>query len=307
MSTDFWAGYLSGALGILVGNPLDIIKVQLQAGNTLSSGSRFQGTAALVTGTAAPVIGYGALNALLFVTYNRSHSALQKALGSASDRNLFATWLAGAAGGLATWVVSAPTELIKCRAQMSASSEGSWRIAQSIWRTEGIRGFYLGGAVTALRDSVGYGFYFWSYELANSCWPSSTHNETPSLRQEAPKILLCGGIAGIITWASVFPLDTIKTRVQTQLPGFRSEITPIMHTSNAETSHAPRRPASLDIARTMFREGGLSIFFRGLTVCSVRAFIVNAVQWAAYEWVMMEFSKDYKKSNAVHRDNMIVP
>ena len=32
MSADFWAGYISGAVGIVIGNPLDIIKVRLQAG-----------------------------------------------------------------------------------------------------------------------------------------------------------------------------------------------------------------------------------------------------------------------------------
>jgi solute carrier family 25 carnitine/acylcarnitine transporter 20/29 len=37
---------------------------------------------------------------------------------------------------------------------------------------------------------------------------------------------------------------------------------------------------------TAYREGGLAIFFRGLGVCSLRAFVVNAVQWAVYEWVM---------------------
>ena len=31
-SPDFYAGYLGGAAGILIGNPLDIVKVQLQAG-----------------------------------------------------------------------------------------------------------------------------------------------------------------------------------------------------------------------------------------------------------------------------------
>lgn len=30
----------------------------------------------------------------------------------------------------------------------------------------------------------------------------------------------------------------------------------------------------------------MHVFFRGLTVCCVRAFIVNAVQWAVYEWMM---------------------
>jgi solute carrier family 25 carnitine/acylcarnitine transporter 20/29 len=33
MSADFWAGYISGAAGIIVGNPLDLIKTRLQAGS----------------------------------------------------------------------------------------------------------------------------------------------------------------------------------------------------------------------------------------------------------------------------------
>jgi len=34
MSADFWAGYVSGAVGIVIGNPLDLIKTRLQAGKT---------------------------------------------------------------------------------------------------------------------------------------------------------------------------------------------------------------------------------------------------------------------------------
>lgn len=36
MSADFWAGYFSGAAGIVIGNPLDLIKVRVQAGITTS-------------------------------------------------------------------------------------------------------------------------------------------------------------------------------------------------------------------------------------------------------------------------------
>jgi solute carrier family 25 carnitine/acylcarnitine transporter 20/29 len=36
MSADFWAGYVSGAAGILIGNPLDLVKTRLQAGNNAS-------------------------------------------------------------------------------------------------------------------------------------------------------------------------------------------------------------------------------------------------------------------------------
>ena len=36
MSADFYAGYISGVVGICAGNPLDVIKVQLQAGHRAS-------------------------------------------------------------------------------------------------------------------------------------------------------------------------------------------------------------------------------------------------------------------------------
>ncbi|GAB0131860.1 hypothetical protein EsDP_00000316 [Epichloe bromicola] len=298
MSTDFWAGYFSGAVGILVGNPLDIVKLRLQAGKTATSGAIPQRNAALAAGAAAPVLGYGALNALLFVSYNRSESALQKALFP--EKSLVATWLAGAAGGLATWVISAPTELIKCCAQISISHDSSWRVVRKIWQTEGLRGFYVGGFVTAVRDSVGYGFYFWSYELANNYWPFMTQEEAHPMRNEAPKIMVCGGFAGVITWASVFPLDTIKTRLQVQQSDFQSEASPSTRGLRTGNSHGSKRLGSSEIARNLFREGGLTIFFRGLTVCSIRAFIVNAAQWAAYEWLMMEFSQGYKKKDSLN-------
>jgi solute carrier family 25 carnitine/acylcarnitine transporter 20/29 len=81
-------------------------------------------------------------------------------------------------------------------------------------------------------------------------------------------------------------LDVIKTRVQTQgisrspagaLSGEQSGLLP---------SRDSGRLSTIQIARQAYREEGLSVFFRGLGVCSLRAFFVNAVQWAVYEWMM---------------------
>lgn len=102
------------------------------------------------------MLGYGALNALLFVSYNRTLEVLHD--DATKPANGWKIWLAGAVGGLATWVVSAPTELVKCRAQVSSGERSSWSITRDIVRAEGIRGLYLGGVVTSLRDSIGYGF-----------------------------------------------------------------------------------------------------------------------------------------------------
>ena len=115
--------------------------------------------------------------------------------------------------------------------------------------------------------------------------------EDDSDRQHAVKVLLCGGLAGVVTWASIFPLgtyvfqlryvlcianrleDVVKTRMQTWdfLPSYQST------TSEDLIS---RKPTTLQVARDAYRAEGFNVFFRGLGICSARAFIVNAVQWA---------------------------
>lgn len=189
MSADFWAGYVSGAVGILVGNPLDLIKTRLQAGNDSQSNKsasqsttssaigndpkvtpsrNFNTWTSYARGAAAPILGYGALNALLFVTYNRTLSLLTSGNfhfgkpGGTEPLEMQASawkiWTAGAVGGLATFVVSAPTELVKCRAQVAEPARSSWEVFREVWRDGGLRGLYAGGAVTSLRDGIGYGF-----------------------------------------------------------------------------------------------------------------------------------------------------
>lgn len=99
------------------------------------------------------------------------------------------------------------------------------------------------------------------------------------------KVLLCGGLAGVITWATIFPLDVIKTRVQTQA---LHSVSPRGGEERGLLQSATRdaRLSSFEIARHAYRTDGAGVFFRGLGVCSVRAFVVNAVQWAVYEWMM---------------------
>lgn len=175
MAADFWAGYLSGAIGIVIGNPMDLIKTRVQASSTAVRTpnasaaqnitpthwtSHFERLSALARGAAAPILGYGALNALLFVTYNRSLALLNTGNIDEWPKAPFqaSIWAAGALGGFATFVVSAPTELVKCRAQVSNPPRSSWQVTKDVWRADGVRGLYMGGGITSVRDAVGYGF-----------------------------------------------------------------------------------------------------------------------------------------------------
>lgn len=96
------------------------------------------------------------------MSYNRSLNLLGER-DYAHPASLARVFCAGAAGGFATFVVSAPTELVKCRAQVYDSLRGggtvsSWSVARETWRAEGVKGFYHGGVVTGVRDAVGYAF-----------------------------------------------------------------------------------------------------------------------------------------------------
>lgn len=109
---------------------------------------------------------------------------------------------------------------------------------------------------------------FWSYEYCKRL--ISSEDDTTNLA--ALKILLCGGIAGVVTWTSVFPLDVIKTRLQAgtiETSQDRPLLPSRIHTRDA---------SSIKVAREVYQTEGLKAFYRGLGVCSFRAFIVNAVQ-----------------------------
>ncbi|ETI25056.1 hypothetical protein G647_04426 [Cladophialophora carrionii CBS 160.54] len=285
MSADFWASYFSGAIGILIGNRLDVLKVRAQAstntGDAVSVRTREPENAvkrftALFRGAAAPILGYGALNSILFLSFNRSLSLMDPGIfdyTKLAGVDLSKIWVAGAIGGLATFVVSAPSELIKCRAQLVIDGQGSsYHVLKDVWKHGGIRGLYYGGTITAFRDSFGYGWYFWSYELTKRLLLS--RQADPFVSPTAADVLISGGIAGVVTWVSIYPLDVIKTRLQTQ-PSWTVERQRLLPGSEMA---AHREQSSLAIARQVWRSSGIGGFYRGVGICSLRAFIVNAVQ-----------------------------
>ena len=146
-------------------------------------------------------------------------------------------------------------------------------IMRYIYQTHGLRGLYFGGLITSLRDSIGYGFYFWGYEGAKFMLLDTADSE----RTRMAKMLGAGGIAGCITWASVYPLgisfprnelmiDTIKTRYQTQYMAPKGDIEPLI-------AGERRYNSTWHCVKDTFRQDGVSGVYRGMGITMVRAFI----------------------------------
>lgn len=85
-------------------------------------------------------------------------------------------------------------------------------------------------------------------------------NETEDSRFAAAlKLLLCGGIAGSASWLSVYPLDVIKTRVQTQDQAITTSLL-------AESNTIRTQKGAWACTKIAYREGGTRVFFNGLGV-----------------------------------------
>ncbi|KAF9897317.1 hypothetical protein BX616_005814 [Lobosporangium transversale] len=204
------------------------------------------------------------------------------------------------------------------------SESSSWQVTKDVLRRFGLRGFYQGGLVTILRDAPGYGVYFWSYEGLKRALEIPP-GETGGINTW--KLLLAGGVAGICSWVSVYPLDVIKTRLQTQphlvttdpysnirtLPITAAARIPTPTTSLLSKTHTDQRGGLLhqtsrqghsqvsssvpykgmvDCALRSYRSEGLGVFVRGMTPAVLRAFPVNAVTFFVYELVMAELQRN---------------
>jgi len=77
----------------------------------------------------------------------------------------------------------------------------------------------------------------------------------------------------LLTWL----LDVIKTRLQ--IHGLNHIATPDSQPL-LNQQQRPMIPSTFSIARNAYQNEGAAVFFRGIGICSARAFVVNAVQWA---------------------------
>lgn len=232
-------------------------------------------------GVLSPVIGLAGLNALLFVSYGSIIRYFQEHQQQ-QDNNvtLWQVYLAGAGAGVACFFFSTPTDLVKIKAQMTKIPKSTLEVTKEIYKLNGLRGFYQGGLITMIRDAPSYGIYFWAYEGMKRLL------QVEYSGNDAWKLLLAGGVAGTVSWGSIYPIDVVKSRLQMQQKHV------VANHLNESTHIIMDRPyASIkDCVVRSYRSEGVGVFFRGLFPTLLRGFPVNAVTFYVYE-IVMDFMK----------------
>lgn len=136
--------------------------------------------------------------------------------------------------------------------------------ATSILKNHGISGLYRGLVPTLLRESIGSCLYFLTYEAVMRSFvpPGGRVADAPLMAS-----LLAGGLAGIGYWAFIYPVDYIKTLVQTD-------------------DLVNRKYNGMIDCFNKRKVDGLKSFFRGYSVCMMRSIPVNSGGFLAFEMAM---------------------
>ena len=107
--------------------------------------------------------------------------------------------------------------------------------------------------------------YFSSYEFGMKVFVSEGESSA-----HAPIFasFLAGGFSGMFSWLFTYPIDYVKTLVQSD-------------------SLEPRKyKSAIDCARIQYAREGYRTFFKGLGVTMLRSFPVNGVGFLSFEWMM---------------------
>ncbi|TRY83574.1 hypothetical protein DNTS_016279 [Danionella cerebrum] len=164
---DFIAGSVGGAFGVVVGYPLDTVKVKLQtqAGYTgvwqcVRRTCRNEGLQGFYRGMSMPLSTISISSSVVFGTYRNVLNLLQRTqhMHNTHKPRKAHIFLSGFAGGVAQVLVISPADIVKVRLQCQTEQahrsryRGALQCLRSIVRNEGLLGLYKGSLALALRD-----------------------------------------------------------------------------------------------------------------------------------------------------------
>lgn len=270
-------GAVAGCLGKIIEFPFDTVKVRLQSALGKNSSSTLkvvanifknEGISAFYKGFKAPLVGACLESAVLFSAYEYAQLYLHLLSSWTSPTSsLLSVSCSGAFSGFAASFVLTPVELVKCNLQVAnlretTRHESYGSILTQIVKKHGISGLWQGLSSTLLREMAGTAVWFASYEQAgmlyNQWWPE----------QKNINSLMSGATAGFLFNLSIYPLDTIKSNVQTA------------HVSGRSVKDLEFFTV---LCRLTGRPGGIANLYRGLGITLARSLPANAVIFYTYE------------------------
>ncbi|CCE61442.1 hypothetical protein TPHA_0A03660 [Tetrapisispora phaffii CBS 4417] len=280
---DLFAGTTGGIAQVLVGQPFDTTKVRLQTSTAedittmkvIKDLVKHEGLKGFYKGTLTPLIGVGACVSVQFgvneymkrllKTYNKTYKGIDSKILSLPQY-----YACGLTGGLVNSFLSSPIEHIRIRLQIQKNSGKNAEFSgplDCIKKLLKQKQLMRGLPVMMVRAGHGLGVYFLVYEalIANQIKKKSINREDI----KSWRLCLYGATAGTLLWIAVYPIDVIKSIIQ------------------SDNLKSPKYGTSLfKVGRQLYLKEGLPVFFKGLLPTMLRATPANAVTFTVFETSM---------------------
>lgn len=271
---EFISGCIAGSMGIIATQPMDTVRIRLATQTSKDKNCygiktciyetfKKEGMRGLYKGLASPLFTMGFMNACLFLSFEKTLDLIYRGKIDYIKNEQCPLWsimVAGLVSGFPAGAINAPTELVKCIAQVNRNNKGyineEWIIFIRLLKRGGFSKYGIGRgfSLTCLRDFISYGIYFLFYEYI--CRKFGGKNKMVTF--------LAGGTAGATAWASIYPLECLKSRWQVSNPIKNTKIFPFF-----------RKQIELD---------GYSFLGRGFLATMCRAWPQNGVIFLVYEF-----------------------
>ncbi|KAL5171866.1 Calcium-binding mitochondrial carrier protein SCaMC-1 [Glycine soja] len=182
--------------------------------------------------------------------------------------------IAGGVAGAASRTATAPLDRLKVVLQIQTTQSHIMPAIKDIWKKGGLLGFFRGNGLNVLKVAPESAIRFYSYEMLKSFITRAKGDEAKAANIGAMGRLLAGGIAGAVAQTAIYPMDLVKTRLQTH------------------ACKSGRIPSLGTLSKDIWVQEGPRAFYRGLIPSLLGIIPYAGIDLAAYE-TLKDMSKQY--------------
>ncbi|KZV57935.1 calcium-binding mitochondrial carrier protein SCaMC-3-like [Dorcoceras hygrometricum] len=117
--------------------------------------------------------------------------------------------IAGGVAGAASRTATAPLDRLKVILQVQTTRASILPAVQTLWKEGGLLGFFRGNGINVLKVAPESAIKFYTYEKLKTVI-GDANGEVGTVGR-----LVSGGLAGAVAQTSIYPMDLVKTRLQT--------------------------------------------------------------------------------------------
>ncbi|XP_057460185.1 calcium-dependent mitochondrial ATP-magnesium/phosphate carrier protein 3-like isoform X2 [Actinidia eriantha] len=180
--------------------------------------------------------------------------------------------IAGAVAGTASRTATAPLDRLKVVLQVQTTRASIGPAIKNIWREGGFLGFFRGNGLNVLKVAPESAIKFYTYEMLKNIIGDIKGEGKDDIG--ASGRLVAGGLAGAVAQTAIYPMDLVKTRLQTCV------------------CDGGKVPSLGKLSKDIWVQEGPRAFYRGLVPSLLGIIPYAGIDLAAYE-TLKDMSKRY--------------